>query len=268
MIGFFRKIRKKMADDNKPLKYFRYAIGEILLVVIGILIAVQVNNWNEGRKANKQEITILQNIKEDINLDTLDLGFNLSYHRKFFKAEQDLLDILMSKNEGETFQNTTIKYDDALGALLWTALHESTFINLQNNEIGIIENNVLRKEIARFYDFYHQAIKMMSNDLGTFNLYEKKLPYFKKYFRLKDSSTKLLDIQGQQDYFEHNLSKREIYLWDLNGAKNDDEFKFTLNEILFLRKALVDFHATILEEITILTQSIDKEIQALNGQKE
>ena len=45
MIPFFRKIRKKMADDNKPLKYMRYAIGEIVLVVVGILIALQINNW-------------------------------------------------------------------------------------------------------------------------------------------------------------------------------------------------------------------------------
>jgi hypothetical protein len=44
MIPIFRKIRKKMADDNKPMKYMRYAIGEIALVVIGILIALQINN--------------------------------------------------------------------------------------------------------------------------------------------------------------------------------------------------------------------------------
>ncbi len=48
MINFFRKIRKKLADDNKPLKYARYAIGEIVLVVIGILIALQINNWNDS----------------------------------------------------------------------------------------------------------------------------------------------------------------------------------------------------------------------------
>ena len=53
MIPFFRKIRKKMADDNRPLKYARYAIGEIVLVVIGILIALQINTWNEEKKNKK-----------------------------------------------------------------------------------------------------------------------------------------------------------------------------------------------------------------------
>ena len=53
MINVFRKIRKKLADDNKLFKYSRYAVGEIVLVVIGILIALQINNWNEDRKSIK-----------------------------------------------------------------------------------------------------------------------------------------------------------------------------------------------------------------------
>jgi hypothetical protein len=52
MINFFRKTRKKLSDDNKPLKYARYAIGEILLVVIGILIALSINNWNKVSTLN------------------------------------------------------------------------------------------------------------------------------------------------------------------------------------------------------------------------
>jgi hypothetical protein len=73
MINFFRKIRKKLADDNKPLKYMRYAIGEIILVVIGILIALQVNNLNEERKGSQAEYAILINLKKDfeVNKETL-----------------------------------------------------------------------------------------------------------------------------------------------------------------------------------------------------
>lgn len=51
-----------MADDNKPVKYFRYAIGEILLVVIGILIALSINNWNESRKQHIADIEFLKNL--------------------------------------------------------------------------------------------------------------------------------------------------------------------------------------------------------------
>ena len=56
MIKFFRKIRYNLMEQNKTGNYFKYAIGEIVLVVIGILIALQINNWNENRKANIEEI--------------------------------------------------------------------------------------------------------------------------------------------------------------------------------------------------------------------
>ena len=83
MINFFRKIRNqaaggagKMAGDNRPLKpalpagrYMRYAIGEIVLVVIGILIALYINNWNEQRKLNAQFKVTLERLYNSINYD-------------------------------------------------------------------------------------------------------------------------------------------------------------------------------------------------------
>ena len=74
MINFFRKVRKQLADDNKPLKYMRYAIGEIVLVVVGILIALSINNWNEDRKLETVEINILKGIRQNILMDTIDLN--------------------------------------------------------------------------------------------------------------------------------------------------------------------------------------------------
>ena len=66
MANFFRKIRKNIAEDNRPLKYLRYAVGEIILVVIGILIAVQINNWNEGQKRSKLKQTYVENLINDL----------------------------------------------------------------------------------------------------------------------------------------------------------------------------------------------------------
>ena len=56
MIIFFRKIRQRLLTENKFSKYLLYAIGEIALVMIGILLALQVNNWNEDQKIKRQEM--------------------------------------------------------------------------------------------------------------------------------------------------------------------------------------------------------------------
>ena len=71
MIKLFRKTRKQLADDNKPIKYMRYAIGEIVLVVIGILIALSINNWNEYQKTIKNEEEILMSLQKEI-IDIID----------------------------------------------------------------------------------------------------------------------------------------------------------------------------------------------------
>lgn len=70
MIKFFRKIRQNLLMVNKTGKYFKYAIGEIILVVIGILIALQINNWNEGRKKSEKETILIKNIVDDLSSDT------------------------------------------------------------------------------------------------------------------------------------------------------------------------------------------------------
>lgn len=64
MIKFFRHIRQKLLSENKFSKYLLYAIGEIALVMIGILLALQVNNWNEESKEREVELGILRQIKK------------------------------------------------------------------------------------------------------------------------------------------------------------------------------------------------------------
>ena len=81
MLHFFRNIRKKLAAQNRAAAYLRYAIGEILLVVVGILIALQVNNWNEGRKNQKFEHEILSLIDQNLEQDSIYLPFEISKNK-------------------------------------------------------------------------------------------------------------------------------------------------------------------------------------------
>lgn len=67
MLKFFRKIRQSLMAENRFSKYVLYAIGEIVLVVIGILIAVQINNWNEKQKAELKQRNLFENLKIDFN---------------------------------------------------------------------------------------------------------------------------------------------------------------------------------------------------------
>mgnify|MGYP001818876270 CR=1 FL=1 len=74
MIKFFRHMRKSLLMKNKTGKYFKYAIGEIVLVVIGILIALQINNWNEHRKNKSLLGQYTNNLIEDLKKDSIDIN--------------------------------------------------------------------------------------------------------------------------------------------------------------------------------------------------
>lgn len=90
MIKFFRKIRRNLLSEGKTGKYFKYAIGEIVLVVIGILIALQINNWNENRKSDNilknYYNQILKDLAKDYNLineDSYVFQSNIALHKEF-----------------------------------------------------------------------------------------------------------------------------------------------------------------------------------------
>ncbi len=91
MIKFFRHIRKRLLTENKPLKYARYAIGEILLVVIGILIALSINNWNEGRKDNLKEQAILNQLQEEYTANLKQLEAKMQMRSTVVKSGLSVL---------------------------------------------------------------------------------------------------------------------------------------------------------------------------------
>lgn len=112
MIKFFRKIRRQFLIENKFRKYLIYALGETFLVVTGILIAVQVNNWNERNKLVNQEEEILLLLEEELrdNLNLFDLAN--ARNRKTLKRVEDYMNdpILFSKPDSSRYLTSLFNY--------------------------------------------------------------------------------------------------------------------------------------------------------------
>ena len=94
MIPFFRKTRKKLADDNKFLKYWRYAIGEIVLVVVGILIALSINNWNEQKNREELEKQYLIRLKGEFELIKKNVLNDVYFHETQIYSANTVLSLL------------------------------------------------------------------------------------------------------------------------------------------------------------------------------
>ena len=94
MFKFFRNIRQSLLMKDKITKYYKYAFGEIVLVVIGILIALSINNWNEARKNRIEQLILINNIIEDLRLDSIHINKSLSE----VGNQKRLVDDLISKS--------------------------------------------------------------------------------------------------------------------------------------------------------------------------
>ncbi|MAD96089.1 MAG: hypothetical protein CMB99_02070 [Flavobacteriaceae bacterium] len=98
MIKFFRHIRKRLLSEGKTGKYFKYAIGEILLVMIGILLALQANNWNNSRLEANREQTILRNLRSDFNDNLTELNRIYEGTEESYRSSVRLLEIIKGES--------------------------------------------------------------------------------------------------------------------------------------------------------------------------
>lgn len=105
MIKFFRKIRFRLMSENKTGKYLKYALGEIILVMIGILLALQVNNWNEHKKETKQERELLIFTLENIKSDSLSIEKIISKTDRVLEVQHQLIGYSTGGVEKEDINN-------------------------------------------------------------------------------------------------------------------------------------------------------------------
>ena len=201
MIKFFRKIRQNLLLENKTGKYLKYAFGEIVLVVIGILIALQLNNMNENRKNNVFEKEILTQIQENLKNDKLALGDIVTNFSIAVKSSEKILNSEVSQ-----------KTEDSINIWLGTIIQFDRFQPLTNayevlksNGLDKISNKNLRFLLGRYYDDEASHMIKSTNDVEiAFNdhwlpiLFEEMVEFeFKKSVELKDYSILLKPSKAQ-----------------------------------------------------------------------
>ena len=190
MIKFFRHIRKSLLERNKMGKYVKYAIGEIVLVVVGILIALQINNWNEQRKNQAFEKEILEQIRANLIKDKLTLTDIKSNFESALSSTDKILNASWNQNERDS-----VKY--WLGDIIQFDRFQpltNAYEVAKSKGLDLISNKQLRFIIGTYYDDdsknVTKSIEDIENAFGRdwvdFMKNEVQEMKFKEYVILKD----------------------------------------------------------------------------------
>lgn len=198
MIKFFRNIRKSLLAEGKTSKYLKYALGEIVLVVIGILIALQINNWNGNRKQKQAEIEFLKGIKNDLSQDKLFIEQVLNVTepkmQAFKKLNTDSLDISKDKATIDSLLKVYLN----TGQRTFYPISGSYQAAISGNQINTYKNKELMQSIIKLYNSSYERVidngKILDirwSDISKMYIHERR----SKKFNVTDSLylTKTLD---------------------------------------------------------------------------
>jgi hypothetical protein len=160
MIKLFQKIRKKLLEENKFRSYIKYGIGEIFLVVIGILIALQINTWNENRKLDQQEKSYLNRLIQENKSDVLTFAAEIERLEKNNEKIANLSNAFKDKDSSDS-----LLVHSASEFMIYGSLYPrfnpsiSTYEDLSSTgNLGIIKDTGLRDQIVTHYQSY-QAVE-------------------------------------------------------------------------------------------------------------
>ncbi|MDT0558339.1 DUF6090 family protein [Ichthyenterobacterium sp. W332] len=221
MIKFFRHIRKSLLMENKTGKYFKYAIGEIILVVIGILIALQINTWNENRKEVLEESSILQNLNDEF-----------SENKKMY--DQNIVETENAKQIGYTIMNLMGKSEEHLkkqniDSLLFMLLEPGEYRPSENTINDLIQSGRLRllknKALKLLLYNWQSQLKdfKVAIERAELKIDNELVPYLSKHYALKD-----IDKYGALNWKENTSLKIDKY-----AIFNDIEFENITDDYLY-----------------------------------
>jgi hypothetical protein len=256
MIKFFRKIRQQLLSDNKFNKYFKYAFGEIVLVVIGILIALQINNWNENRKLNKEEIAVLAELKEDLKITSKELKNDLKIHITGLEANIQFIQFLkFNKIPDKEISHVFALCNRDAQAYPKT----SGYKLLESKGISIITNDSLRKEISKLYQLNIKRV----TELGKLNAYNDIAKILDSYEKIHFKQTNSPYSSVYNNDIKDSIQFYKFKPISIKKLKEDNSLLIDLEKVVSIRMSKIYAHKDAILQIKTVSEIINKELKKL-----
>jgi len=214
MLKFFRKIRQNLISSGKTANYLKYAIGEIILVVIGILIALQINNWNESRKLVIEEKQYYKNIKRQLNEDASFINDNIEFNQYYYDQYNYATKLLLSNDRSHLDSLAII----AINLLEYSDFHQESNIYaalVNSGEIKLIKNQDIVEGLQKLEETYIYINRLETSHFDIIKGVYPELSKIIRFFPLKiERVDQFFGFEFQNHFFilkDIMVEKDEIY---------------------------------------------------------
>lgn len=265
MIRFSQIFKKESPSGMKNGDYLKYAIGEIVLVVLGILIALSINNWNTNRLDSEEETVILNNLIKELNLELNNLAVHKTAQNIWINSGSEIL-------KNYTINNTFLVDDKLLGHMNDLMIRSNftpnvtTYQTLESTgKINLIENKLLKDEIIVYYNsisFFSENTKINNSTLVD-ELINQKLINL-TFFKTNSFSKEMKEwwpVTGVENY---QFQKSDRFIEKIQVKLKDSDNAISLINIanfrMFLANAQLNFVKEIESDIMGLLKELEDEL--------
>jgi hypothetical protein len=224
MIKFFRKIRHNLLMENKTGKYLKYAIGEIILVVIGIWIALQINNWNEDRKSLRAEKEILTNLYDNLRVDSIQFVYYRVQFQQVDSLHKDLYNYGIKNIDLDAIAEPLLVRRSLYFKQLINQTSKETIYSLKNQKI----KNALVAYLGSINDMevaYNLELRPLLNDRLKPYLSEQQVYKTENWFEI---SYRMVDNMTFEELTGKNIIDKDKLL-ELSKSKKFQQLLFEVN---------------------------------------
>lgn len=243
-----------MLTESKFSKYILYAIGEIFLVVIGILIALGINNWNQENKDLKLSKEYLSRIHRDIVQDTINFREIINYNKNLRSDIKGMLVTLYSEiDKKEEVQKMSTIYDNALNQVF--SPNDNSYKGIVNSgALQMIQNLELKEAIVKLYSEYDEKKALFLSNKEWMDRIAANVDTQTDFIKFSDE---VIDIYT----LEEMLNQDD---WSFLNNKNDEKFKFIVRAIsatAWNQKVGDGYYSELIGKCKIVLQLLEKELK-------